>query len=133
METKRNRLFCCCDGGEEVKENEPTTVLGQYVEEPLIQPPVKRRDGQLSKRGISATLPLPSVREGSEDNELNRSEPAPVKQASSSVFSFHIIDSDDPPARNPAMSRDQGMGSFIQDLKKSPGHYVSSRSWNLSD
>lgn len=136
---KKKHRFCCCGGEEVNEENEPTNVLNSSTkEEPPIQIdyPVKRTNGPPGRvKGISSTLPLQTERKSSDCNEINRSDPVSSSKINSlSLFPFVDSSIDDDETRKDATScLDSGMGSFIQDLKKSSGHFVSSRSWNVSD
>lgn len=134
---KKKHRFCCCGGEEVNEENEPTSVLNSSTkEEPPIQIdyPVKRMNCPPGRvKGLSSTLPLQTDRKPSDCDEMNRSDPVlSNKRNSLSLFAFRDSDVDET-RRGATRSLDNGMGSFIQDLKKSPGHFISSRSWNVSD
>lgn len=87
----------------------------------IIDKPVKRPSTQSTRSGFSSSLPIP-MKPSSNEESLSRSQP---------ITNTNSYKQED--IRQSALSMDRGMGSFIQDLKRSQGSCVSSRSWNLSD
>ena len=119
---KKKRVFCWCCGGEEMaEENQFTSVLQPYSEPIVIDQPMKRTEAIRHPSGLSATMPLPQ--QNSHTGEVPSD-----RLTRSSIFNFDSMES----TSRESSPFDQGMGSFIQDLKRSSSHCVSSRSWNTS-
>ena len=139
---KKRRYFCCCGNDDEMNEENyvhevndvvfttssgSTTMTSEVIEEEensnknIIDKPVKRPVNQPIRSVISSSLPVP-MKSSSNEERLSKSQP---------ITNMNSSKQDD--IRQSALSMDRGMGSFIQDLKRSQGSCVSSRSWNLSD
>lgn len=120
-EKPKRRYFCwCCDGDEEVEENQPTSILQPYQEIQIDQPTIRPTGQKGVTQGLSSTLPLPT----STQSTSISSNSTPGHLTRSSIFTF------EGDLEGEVSPMDPGMGSFIRDLKKSSSHCVSSRSWN---
>lgn len=130
---RKKRYFCCCVVGESEDETPPTT--------PLISP-------TLPLIPDSAVLATPTSPNGGKTKSLPPTPvKAPVLRNSTSVFGSNTLPypraefsfpetSDDAmdiaAERQSAVSLDQGMGSFMQELKNTSTPVVSSRNWGRS-